>query len=430
MAKKFKCDYEWIVSQFNQLRKTQPDGSIAFDSWGKGISYDDVKSVLGTHYEFDQDIPEVERRRILNRAIFEAAKPGDITEKSLKSEIRKSINEYKNQVLNDIVVVTTLSMIRPKNLKSLSFDGFEFHFSDKLPKEFSREGLKLFKGLESPRDMPEGFTVVRVELKARSEFEAFEVGITALDFLRSLWNFRLNRSVLSRTYSGAIKPVNLIRLGPVHSLHRPSGELFSSTFWYEPLYPSEFDAEKLDKWEQVEQERADIAGLLDKHAYRSFVRDAFVRYTRSLDSTDHESVFLKLWSLLECLTAIDDDENYGEVIKRVLFIHADEDYHRQVLEHIRARRNASVHRGEASSNVETHNYQLKLYVERLMIYQLNSGTTFKSAADAGLLLSKPKSPHDLKKQIEKLKFDISLHERALKFHEKSEGSDHEAPSNA
>lgn len=139
----------------------------------------------------------------------------------------------------------------------------------------------------------------------------------------------------------------------------------------------------------------------------------FVRYARSLDSSDHESSFLKLWSLLEYVTAIKDGADYDELIRRTLFLSANDDYDKRILEHLRIHRNSTVHRGEASSHIETFIFQLKRYVERLMLFHLESGWQYSSAEELGQLLSKPRDPETLKSKITELEAELALHRAAL-----------------
>ncbi len=76
--------------------------------------------------------------------------------------------------------------------------------------------------------MIRGYSPVRVSVRARSEHEAYEKATGALDLLRGIWNLRLNSA--ARSSSGKRKPVNVLQLGPLHSLHEPNGELASYRF--------------------------------------------------------------------------------------------------------------------------------------------------------------------------------------------------------
>ena len=180
---------------------------------GAKDSIDDLISLLETHHVFDSDIPDVERRRIVNEAVREAARSGEITEKTLKGNILKNVNLFKNKPVTDYVMATSLSIKQPKDLRKLTFDQAGFIFSASLPPAFSRANIEGFQHQKPANDLPPGFTTVRVKVQARSDFDAFHKAIDSLDFLRGIWNFRVNRGTIFRWHSGMVKPVNTIRLG-------------------------------------------------------------------------------------------------------------------------------------------------------------------------------------------------------------------------
>lgn len=410
-------DYAWAASKLNEFRHVQSDGNIVFKSHGL-CDFHEIIGIIGTHHDFGEGIPDIECRRIITTAVLEAAKNGSLTDASLKGEILRQSNAYKSRPIKQFVLLTSMSVPRPPALTRKAFHDATFFFSDTLPSGITRDGLNVFEFLKPPNDLPKSFTIVRVRVKARSEFEAYDLGINALDCLRGMWNFRINRAIASRINAGVpSKPVNRIRLGPVHSLHDVNGEIATGIYWYDQLTYAETICERVKDWAAVQEEEAKLRHLLSLLAYPEFMKQAFVRYTRSLDSSDHDSSFVKLWSLMEYLTVMRQDENYGEMINRVLFLHADEEYHRQVLEHLRARRNASVHRGESSSEMEAFVFQLKQYVERLMAFHLEIRRQYKSPEEAAELLTRSRNPQELRKQIAELKLRLSLAKRALQIHE-------------
>jgi len=295
----------------------------------------------------------------------------------------------------------------------LRFDQADFVFSPSLPQNFARQNSERFEAIHPLPDLLPGSTIVRVSISARSDFEAYHKATESLDFLRGIWNYRINRGVVSRWYTGPVKPVNEIRLGPVHTLHLPSGQEVSSLFWYELLSPTESTVEQVKNWDEIRDEEKRISEIIDKSSYRAFLKNMFIRYARSLDSSDHEASFLKLWSLLEYVTAIENRADYDELIRRTLFLSVNEDYDKRILEHLRIRRNATVHRGEASSQIETFIFQLKRYVDRVMLFHLQFGYQFSTAEKFGNLLSKPRDPEVLKTRIAEIEADAALHRVAL-----------------
>lgn len=225
-----------------------------------------------------------------------------------------------------------------------------------------------------------------------------------------MWNFNLNHLTVTRWFSGRPRPINDIRLGPIHTLHHPNGAVAQQTFWYDPFYTSG-EAARIadDKWDYTVRRTAEIRQQLARIPYRSSLREVFIRYVRALDSADFEKVFLKLWNLLEVLTGTTAGESYDKTVRRALFIWGDPEWSSAVLHHLRTYRNASVHSGYSTSEAEKYVYQLKRYVEELILFHLAARPRFKSIRDAAEYFEIPRDPAILRKKI-------ALFERALRFH--------------
>ena len=84
-------------------------------------------------------------------------------------------------------------------------------------------------------------------------------------------------------------------------------------------------------------------------------------------------------------------------------------YHRQVLEHLRSKRNRIVHFTEETEYGEALVYQLKRYVEEMLIFHLNWSNTFKSIGETAIFLDLPADRRELESRIK-------LFEKALKFY--------------
>ncbi|MGE4501208.1 MAG: hypothetical protein AB7C96_12735 [Hydrogenovibrio sp.] len=132
-----------------------------------------------------------------------------------------------------------------------------------------------------------------------------------------------------------------------------------------------------------------------------------VRYVRALDSPDYNSAFISLWSVLEYLTYTLKD-SYDKTIKRTSFHYKDREYARQVLEHLRRYRNKSVHLGAGESEIDTHIYQLKNYIERLLKFHISNHFGFESIEEAAKFM-------DLQHDIGELKKQIAIYQAGVKF---------------
>lgn len=411
--KKIKIDYTWLAEKFESIRTTRADGSPAFDAMNPRANYSDLLLIFETYEDFEPGISPVQRQRLIRMALRAAAASGPITPELLMGEMSRQKTQYREKTPhNDYILVTSISIKRPVGLSRLHFDNADFVFDDELPSRFSRKELDIQRSIKAMQDFPAGFCKARVRVKARSDFDAFETALGSLDYLRGIWNFVINRRIEWVWTSNPVKPVNSIYLGPVHTLHCPTGKLATGTYWFEPVYLAEPKAEDVKNWADVKEHTAKIRKVITRHPYRDYLREAFIRYARSLDGIDHESSFLKFWSLLEWLTAISEEQNYGEVINRVVFLFDDEDYHRKILEHLRIRRNASVHRGEGTTYARDYIYQIKTYVEWMLLTHLRARGRFETPQQLGQMLRSTRDLNTINKNIKSLNDQLYLLETA------------------
>ena len=251
---------------------------------------------------------------------------------------------------------------------------------------------RFFHAQQNP-SLPFGFFTGRrrpvVTMPGRASSSRRETGT-----LRGIWNLKLNSQTVARFSSGPPRPVNEILAGAIHTVHRPDGSLVDpQTYWYEPTVRRYLPAVDLTKkWDSITSEERVVRHRIRRSNYGANLASALSRYARALDGSDYESSFLKLWGLLEFLTHT-ESARYEDTIKRCLFATRDRELERQVLEHLRDRRNHSVHAAPSRESFgDDLLYQLKGYVEWLLKFHLFSRPSFRSLADAAEFLSLPHDP--------------------------------------
>jgi hypothetical protein len=238
-------------------------------------------------------------------------------------------------------------------------------------------------------------------LKSRSNAEAVKVALDELDYMRAIWNFVNNRGDFG--LPGKLRPINRIRLGQVHTLHDRAGNVVDplyGDYWYEPNYVYEESSRSIaSSWTIIKTDAQKISRRIERCGYSSDLVRAFLRYGRALDNPDFESVFLKLWSLLEFLTSSRDD--YNLLVRRVTFLFEDAALVTQILRHLRERRNDFVHSAVETDRTRTLVFQIKPFVERMMRFHITSGLKFKDREDAMGYLDLPKDPEEIRKKIKR-----------------------------
>lgn len=400
-----------------ELLARRLEGSRQESSGGGAVTFagdplfEDAALVVESGIEFVADIPESDRRGIVGVALFAA--PAPLTSDSLIAEINRRARDFLREPEQAYVLVSSISARYFAELRRSEVSGHRMYFRQGLPRRFraghgqakNRTGRNLLGPLPDPARPGERYTAVWIHTRGRSHWESVTRALDALDLLRGIWNLAINRRMWSRTTGGAREPVNRVLLGPLHSLHHPDGRLASAVDWYEPDYVGPVQSRELSRrWLEVKEDESNIRLCLARSAYAAQLEDTLRRYARSLDSFQWEAAFLGLWSLLETLTGTKPHESHELTVKRAAFLYEDSerDLHVQVLNHLRHYRNQSVHGGGSSAPIEAYLYQLKRYVEQLLLFHLTSYYRFESVARAAEFLDLPTEPANLRRRVEEL----------------------------
>lgn len=425
MCADWKSGYDvgLLASRLEKAKKVdRSTGRVSFD----GFESPDVVTVLHSTVRFAEKLPELEQRDIIWHSALSVSQTEQVTKESLIKEISRRERACAIRPVTPYVLATTLSVRRqfsmsgpPELPAKAEISGHRITFDAQLPKHFregyretQEQGRNIIFG-ELPRERPhwERYSAVRVSARARSEEQAAESAIDALDFLRGIWNLYFNRRVPWRSSYGKRQPINPIVLGPIHSLHKPSGKLATERFWWSADYAGPrrpislaLELEQLRSFERL------IRRYLAKSSYREDIESSIRRYTRALDSPHWNTAFVQLWGLLEHLTDT-SKMAYENTIRRAVFLyHKDErNYNRQILKHLMHYRNRIVHSGHETDEIELLLYQLKRFVERVLLYHIFATPGFSRREDTAQFMHLPADLPELRRQIRMM-------QRALRYH--------------
>jgi hypothetical protein len=385
--------------------KVLKGGEVSFEAF----SSQEYKTVLGGMIHIADGIPAEHKSGIINTAIFSAGKKGEITPKSIAREINNQERAYLRKPLNSLSLVSSLSVSSFETLPAIRINGCSITFPPSLHIKYRTERQDIERRASEwiYRKKPINYINVIAKVKSRSEAEAANMALDQIDLIRGIWNLRHTNSM--RMSSGRVKPVNTIILGPVHTIHLPSKKLATETYWYQPNYHDGISALRLgSKKETTLSFSKSVRKRLRRHPYREDVEDSIRRYARALDYPDLDAAFLKLWSVLEFLTGT-LKSGYKVTVKRASFTFNETDFHRQVLNNLRSYRNSSVHSGkEPTGQTESFLYQLKRYVEQLIVFHLSNGVRFPSLASAASFL-------DMQPDVSALRAQRKMINAAIKY---------------
>lgn len=404
-------DFNFIANALENIkRRNQPDGKVSIDDVA---TFTDLKTLIASAVKVAENLPEPVRRKTIYDAVSEAIHERNITAQVLLDKIDKCVDNYYKKTEAKYDLVTSVSVSPHRRLRNATVAGCLIRFPARVDKQHLQSRLKLLEDAKHSvcGELPRGYTNVKVRVLARSELEAWERGVDALDQLRATWNLALNRGSNLRISSGKRKPVNRFVLGPIHTLHTTSGELATENWWYQTEYqgpvpaydPGDNKANSMFKF-------ADFARRdLKKSLYREPLVFCLLRYVRALDTPDWEDSYLRLWGALEQLTNTGLQDNYKVTIRRASFIWKDRKYAQQILTHLRDYRNKAVHAGTENQDIETYIYQLKRIVEALIEFHLRNRFKFETIAEAAEFMDLPDDGKELDRRLRIIKAAKSLH---------------------
>ena len=378
------------------------DDSSGFIS--DGLIFSDFSVILAGCVDFDERLPESECLHIVQRVAHDHKLPRPITADVLLRACAKQEQAYLAKPIQSYRLLTEVSLwwtLTPPNTR---LDDVSITFRPELAKAFTQRST-LTANAESllGRRLPSGYMQMAAHLKARSAYEAAERGLKAIDLLRASWNLAINREKVWReTGGGRPSPVNDIQVTPFHTVHLSNGQLATEVFWYDPSYskPANSFSDK-KKFERVLSFTKKLRFRLASVPYKSELRDALIRYVRALDSADLGDAFLRLWSLLEFLTDSTHDP-YKVTTRRAAFLFKDRERSNLVLSNLANYRNRFVHDGSQAEEIEPLVFQLKRYVDALLIFHVGNRFSFGTRAEAAHFMDLPPTAEELRRRRARL----------------------------
>ena len=393
---------EIIIERIKAVRSIDGD-KVSF----AGLEFHEYEAIIKSMVARSDNIPSYVNDRYIFRAISAAAKKADFDKDDLLDCISQEFHSYLKLPRKPQTLVTSLSIQKAHIPDDINFDDCCIRFFCNLPNSIAEARQKAFDEFSDyiKHDERRDYMWVLARTNARSPQEAATVCLNAIDLVRGMWGMFANNSM--RISMGRDSPVNNITLGELHTLHNQDSSLAATCCWYEPNYHSDGSPLRFNKGEGRLQILADrYFDFLKKSKYRPDLERAIISYTRALDSHDYDVSFIRLWQVLEEMTGTTG--SYDKTIKRVSFLYKEWPYMRELLKHLRNHRNFLIHRGIEEKHTETHVYQLKNCVERVIRFHLGNELGFSSLAEAVEFLDLPPDNELLMKRLE-------LHKKGLKY---------------
>lgn len=374
-----------VLNRINKIRTVGTNGGASF----QGLELEELMPALESMLQFPPISREIGKSDLVWHALTKV--PGTLTSTSVLNEINDELSRRLATSEREYVLLTSISVTPFDIPKVIRIGGATLRaYQLDFPARFKSRSALIASQRLTYDATPEKYCRVALAIKSKSPRAAADKALDALDLQRALWCLMLNPAMQYSFGQTSTRPINVIRLGGQHTLHEKTGRLALETVWYEPSFV-----------------RADVFSIKDRHAvnkrsswarrqiqrskYGGALSASLLRYVRALDDRDPNSAFIKLWGALEGI-ASPDVALYERVVRRCAFIFKDTDYHTQVLEHLRERRNEHVHIGVESDRARTHCLQLQRYFAHTMWFHLFHADFFESLEEANQFLDSPTTP--------------------------------------
>lgn len=364
--------------------------------------------------KFHHEIPDVVKTELVQKAIWKSADDKKFHEGYVGNMLKRAEKEYLAQSSQKYFLVTGISITGIRNKRLIKTQNSLITISNYLPKKYKssynfKQALSLY-----PQINQKAYSWVTVEVTARCIHSATELALEQLDYWRGIINIYFNYNQSRTSYS---KPaaINKIFKYPYHSLHLENGDKATELYWFDPNYCNAIKSFDItDKYDKSKKFYQALSRGIDNSGESLFFIKVLNRYCSALDTTNMNSSFLTLWSLLETLT-FTTNENYDVTISRTLVLFKDKFKFKLELETLRNKRNMAIHSGCQLAEAEKYAYILMNIIHEYIFFLINAIEKSKSREQLISVLDLPLNKNKISKirqgyesEIEKLDLIESL----------------------
>jgi len=315
------------------------------------------------------------------------------------------------------ILFTTITYSGPKLIDWIADDNARIYWQPSSNGNFMRKALKAQEAQEFRRKAYKISTddvhlcPILVHVSAYDAFDAFEKANDCIDRFRGMLNLLINSTDGVNPFARLMPPhaVNKFRRGPFHSMHHPDGSLATETFWYEARWAHNYPSVKFADPPDYKRSLHRWWRKLQENHMREFISDALLRYCRALDLHDPDASLLGMWQVLEKVTGSD---KYDLLIDRLVRLFRDHEDARAIANHIRLRRNQTVHSAlNISREANSILVQVETLASQVIFFYLKNAAKFENLEEIFDFLDLPLDQQKLKRQQDLSNFFIQYQTR-------------------
>lgn len=256
------------------------------------------------------------------------------------------------------------------------------------------------------------YMTVKVKTKGRTDNEAVNDALDALNYLRGLWTLFATYGSHTIHIGGPVRnPVDAIRLGRIHTLHWPNGENVNDSYWYEQDSGADIKLFVPKRgWGKIEENRRWACRKIHYLPYGREVAQLVIRYANALDHNNLDLTCLQMWSILEKITDT-VGASYDMTIKRAIWPYLDPQIIKQMLQYIRLARNQYVHAAKSSDNRDQALYTMKAVIDPMLLRLIRNDFNMRSLKEYAEFMDHPTNLSELKRRHKVLSIAVDTRTR-------------------
>ncbi|MBB1438873.1 hypothetical protein H5202_09335 [Shewanella sp. SG41-4] len=389
------------ANQSCMMLLTHNNYKSAFDSAG----FDNYLMLLKELVRFDGSVPESLKQSLVKQAVWRSADDDKLHDGYVSNMLKIIEAEYLEKPFEKYNLVTGVSIVGLKRTRVIKTSKAIIKITNSLPKKFKK--TYDFKEVSSlyPKLDNKSYSWVVVEVNARCIHSAAEIALEQLDYWRGIFNLYFNYNQ-TRTSFHKPSPINKISKYPYHSIHLDNGDRATPLYWFDQNFNYDFSSLDVSgKYAKANVFYKKLSRGICNSGYISFFINILNRYSTALDTTNMNSSFLAMWSLLESLTFSGQD-NYDVTIARTLVLFTDKFKVEQELKILRNKRNMAIHSGNQFEEAEKYAYILMNYIHEYIFFLVNAISKSESIEHLKATLDLPLSRVKLTEIRKKLKSEI------------------------
>jgi hypothetical protein len=409
-----------VLGNVAACRKIGADGRVSFDAYEYHFWLPVLESAVRVHEDVGQQL----KHRCISQALNDAA----LTLKDCGAFLQRCDTAYERLTTRSkqkFVVVSSMTHSGEPLFSRIVDEDVCIRWQPKPNSKFMRKIREARNGFAKERqnhnvaDEPADLTNLLAYVSAYDVQDAHTLATDAIDCLRGMLNLFVNSNRGINPFARMSRPhaINRFRTGPYRTVHNLDGSLATESFWYEHRWLHETPPVKFSPG-GTEKFRKNLQTWwvkLHRSPLKNHIKQGLLRYCRALDLHDAEPSLTEMWGVLESLTGTQREK--GDLtVDRTVQLFIDRDEARQVANHIRVRRNATVHAARTLNQLEADAILVhaETLASRVLFFCLEEGKRFTDRQELYNFL-------DLKLDAAKLKRTMVLSKFFVQYQTRKPG---------